>query len=143
MRGEKKVEFRRRLWKSDVGTVVVYATEPEKQIVGYFTVSFLDLDSPTQLWRRHGDVGAIGRGEYRTYYAGATSGAAVGVGTAPSPWDTASARSRACGDRPRASRISTTGRFRGCANSIDGETDCLREPATLQSGGGDMGRRTS
>ena len=81
MRGEKKVEFRRRLWKSDVDTVVVYATEPEKQILGYFTVSFLDLDSPMQLWRRHGGVGAIGRAEYRTYYAGATSGAAVGVGT--------------------------------------------------------------
>lgn len=80
MRGEKKVEFRRRPWKSDVDTVVVYATEPEKQIIGYFTVSFVDLASPTELWRRHGSVGAIGREEYRSYYSGATSGVAVGIG---------------------------------------------------------------
>jgi predicted transcriptional regulator len=80
MRGEKKVEFRRRLWKSTVDTVVVYSTEPEKRIVGYFSVSFVDLASPTELWRRHGGVGAIGRDEYRTYYAGTTSGVAVGVG---------------------------------------------------------------
>lgn len=80
MRGEKKVEFRRRLWKSDVDTVVVYATEPEKRIVGYFRVTFIDAASPTELWRRHGTVGGIGHDEYRSYYAGTTSGVAVGVG---------------------------------------------------------------
>ena len=80
MRGEKKVEFRRRLWKSDVDTVVVYATDPEQRIIGYFTVSFLDLASPSELWRRHGRVGAIGHAEYRSYYAGTTNGVAVGVG---------------------------------------------------------------
>jgi len=80
MRGEKKVEFRRRLWKADVDTVVVYASHPEKRIVGYFKISFLDLGSPTALWRRHGEVGVIQRDDYRSYYSGATSGVAVGVG---------------------------------------------------------------
>ena len=80
MRGEKTVEFRRRPWKAEVDTVVVYATSPARKIVGYFTVSFVDLASPSSLWRRHGSVGGIPRREYRSYYAGATSGVAVGVG---------------------------------------------------------------
>ena len=80
MRGEKKVEFRRRLWKADVDTVVVYASSPAKKVIGYFTVTFIDLASPGRLWRRHGSVGAIPLDEYRSYYAGTTSGVAVGVG---------------------------------------------------------------
>lgn len=80
MRGEKRVEFRRRPWKSDVGTVVVYSTSPARKIVGYFTVTFVQLASPDRLWREHGGVGAIARHEYRDYYAGAAVGVAVGVG---------------------------------------------------------------
>ena len=80
MRGEKKVEFRRRLWKSDVDTVVVYASSPTKKVIGYFRVSFVDQGSPRRLWSRHGSVGSIELAEYLTYYAGATSGVAVGVG---------------------------------------------------------------
>lgn len=80
MRGEKKVEFRRRLWKSDVDTVVVYASSPTKKVIGFFRVSFVDHGSPQRLWNRHGSVGSIDLGEYLTYYAGTRNGIAVGVG---------------------------------------------------------------
>jgi predicted transcriptional regulator len=80
MRGEKKVEFRRRLWKANVDTVVVYASSPTKKVIGYFNVSFVDLGSPRGLWNRHGGVGSIALNEYLSYYAGTTSGVAVGVG---------------------------------------------------------------
>ena len=44
--GTKKVEFRKRKFKEEVRKVYIYASVPVKQIVGYFTFSTIDEDTP-------------------------------------------------------------------------------------------------
>jgi predicted transcriptional regulator len=68
--GAKKVEFRRVAPKADVGYVVVYATMPIGAILGILRVDFVDHDSPTRLWRRHGGVGGISNQDFFRYFEG-------------------------------------------------------------------------
>ena len=48
--GTKKVEFRKRSFKEKVRRVYIYASVPVKQIVGYFTFTEIDEDTPANLW---------------------------------------------------------------------------------------------
>lgn len=67
--GTKKVEFRKRSFKEKVRRVYIYASVPIKQIVGYFTFSEVDEDTPANLWEKYKEVGGIEREEFFNYYA--------------------------------------------------------------------------
>lgn len=79
MRGEKRVEFRRRGFSRDVEFVVVYASSPVQKILGLFRISGIAEGHPQELWDRYADVGAIGLDAFTRYYAGAEHACAIGI----------------------------------------------------------------
>jgi predicted transcriptional regulator len=79
MRGEKRVEFRRRGPAADTAFVIVYATAPVRRVVGWFRVGAVEAHHPEILWLRFGPVGGIEPDEFESYYAGAQSGTAISV----------------------------------------------------------------
>lgn len=87
MRGEKKVEFRKRPFGRQITHVVVYATAPVARIVGAFRVAGCDMASPDRLWARYGTVGGIDRAFFDAYYGTRTSGVAIRVDGDPVPLD--------------------------------------------------------
>lgn len=80
MGGQKRVEFRKTRFSNPPKIVVLYASAPVKQIVGYFTVSYLKELTPRGLWQRFGEHGGIEYEEFVTYYGAAQRGVAIGVG---------------------------------------------------------------
>lgn len=79
LRGEKRVEFRRRRFGRNVEYVVVYASSPVCGIVGSFRVSSIEEGCPRDIWEDYKDVGGIGHEEYFQYYAGAERAFAIGI----------------------------------------------------------------
>jgi predicted transcriptional regulator len=79
LRGEKRVEFRRRRFGRDVEYVVVYASSPICGIVGSFRISDVAEGPPGDIWDAFKDVGAIEREDFFRYYAGAERAVAIGI----------------------------------------------------------------
>ncbi len=72
--GRKTVEFRKNGIPTDIKTVVLYATQPEQNIVGYFNVKSCETEHPKVLWEKYGDHGYIGVDGFMEYYKGKDSG---------------------------------------------------------------------
>ncbi len=73
--GEKTVELRRvrpRLSEGDL--VLVYASCPEKALVGLFEVEKIIKESPKELWKLVKDNAGITKKKFDIYYEGATVG---------------------------------------------------------------------
>ncbi len=52
LNGNKKFEYRKRIFKKEVDKIYIYSTYPQKRIVGYFKYNgYLELP-PTDLWER-------------------------------------------------------------------------------------------
>ena len=79
--GTKKVEFRKRGFKEKVRRVYIYASVPVKQIVGYFTFTQIDEDTPANLWKKYKSVGGITEKDFFNYYANYESGCALLIKT--------------------------------------------------------------
>lgn len=79
LKGEKRVEFRRRRFGRDVQYVVVYACSPISAIVGYFRISTITEGQPDEIWEDFKHVGGIGREDYFRYYEGAERAVAIGI----------------------------------------------------------------
>lgn len=82
--GTKKVEFRKRSFKEKVRRVYIYASVPVKQIVGYFTFTEIDEDTPANLWEKYKDVGGIAKEDFFSYYANNERGCAFVIKTVTS-----------------------------------------------------------
>ena len=54
--GEKKYEFRRRIYKQKVEKIYIYQTLPQQGIVAYFTPGEIIKDTPQNLWDRFSQV---------------------------------------------------------------------------------------
>jgi len=78
--GQKRVEFRKARFASAVTHVVLYATNPVQQIIGYFKVKGIVQASPGELWRRYRHVGGVGKKSFKAYYEDRTTGVAIKVG---------------------------------------------------------------
>ncbi len=50
--GEKRYEFRRGRFASEVDEVLIYATSPSKKIIGYFRVEDIHEGMPMVLWNK-------------------------------------------------------------------------------------------
>lgn len=76
--GSKTVELRRRGWADSVGaTALLYASGPERALVGSFVVSDVKVGSPTSIWRKHGPRAAVSKREYDEYFEGSSSAVAI------------------------------------------------------------------
>jgi len=80
MRGEKRFELRRRRPKLDPGaTVIVYSSTPKRALVGSFVAPEVIVEPLDVLWRRVKESACISRNEFDHYFAGLSSGVAIGV----------------------------------------------------------------
>jgi predicted transcriptional regulator len=77
--GTKRVEFRKVGFKRSITHVLLYATAPIQQIVGYVEVVDIEERSPAALWRRYREVAGIEREAFFAYYLGKATGVAVKV----------------------------------------------------------------
>jgi len=80
LRGEKRYEFRRRIFKRRIDVVVVYATMPVRRVVAEFTVTSVICDSPHALWRLTRKVAGIERQRFFDYFQGKKLGYAIEIG---------------------------------------------------------------
>ena len=54
--GEKKYEFRRRIYTKKVDKIYIYQTAPDSKIVAYFKPGKIIKDTPENLWKNFKDV---------------------------------------------------------------------------------------
>jgi len=79
--GKKEFEYRRTIFRNpQVKTVVVYASAPEKKVVGEFEVADVHYDDIHTLWAKTGGRGGISRETFLDYFSGKTSGFAIEIG---------------------------------------------------------------
>lgn len=78
--GEKRVEFRKVQFRSEVTHIVIYCTEPVGSIIGFFEVESLDIASPDDLWDRYAEVSGIDRSGFQSYFDGRVLGVAIRIG---------------------------------------------------------------
>jgi predicted transcriptional regulator len=77
--GSKQVEFRKVGFKRPITHVLLYATAPICQVIGYVEISGIEERSPTALWRRYRLVAGIERTAFFHYYRGKATGFALKV----------------------------------------------------------------
>jgi predicted transcriptional regulator len=80
LEGEKKVEFRKTRFASQVSNVVIYATTPVKRVVGYFEVQGIQVATPKELWKFYNKVSGINQKFFEDYYENINQGVAIEVG---------------------------------------------------------------
>ncbi len=66
----KKYEFRKRIAKIPVKTILIYSTYPKMEIVGEVKVIQVLSYSPTHLWEETKHEAGISRAKYREYFKG-------------------------------------------------------------------------
>jgi predicted transcriptional regulator len=77
--GTKQVEFRKVSFKRSITHVLLYATAPIQQVVGYVEVAGIEERSPAALWRRYREVAGIEREAFFAYFLGKATGVAIKV----------------------------------------------------------------
>jgi predicted transcriptional regulator len=85
LRGDKKVEFRKRPLAADITHVLVYATAPVFAVVGAFTVAGQHTSSPASLWKRFRQDAGIPRLKFFDYYGSSAKGTGIKVGMVLAP----------------------------------------------------------
>lgn len=81
MSGEKKYEFRRKIFRRDgITAIVIYATSPVKKVVGEFVVSGIIRRDIDTLWNETHPLGGIDKDSFDTYFSGVDTGFAIEVG---------------------------------------------------------------
>lgn len=80
LRGEKRVEFRKRRIADDVTHILLYATVPVAAIIGAFTVAGQATSTPDRLWQIFGEVGGISYDQFTHYYRSLAEGTCIQIG---------------------------------------------------------------
>jgi len=81
LKGTKGVEFRKVRFRHRIRRAVIYATVPQRKVVGLFEIRWMEYGSPTVLWEKHGRGGAISQEEFFDYYSGTEQACALGIGS--------------------------------------------------------------
>ncbi|MEN6370049.1 MAG: hypothetical protein ABFD77_10210 [Thermotogota bacterium] len=77
--GEKRFEYRRRVFRQEVTCVVLYASSPMRKLVGEFQLGEVLSDHPDKLWLATAAEGGITYEQFSHYFAGCTNGYALKV----------------------------------------------------------------
>jgi predicted transcriptional regulator len=75
--GKKRVEFRKTKFSKDIKSVVIYATNPLKKVLGYFEISYIEEANPRYLWIKHKNAGHIDYKDFNKYYSSPKYGIAI------------------------------------------------------------------
>ncbi|MNC04589.1 50S ribosomal protein L22 [compost metagenome] len=78
--GEKKFEFRRRIFKRDVDSIVIYVTSPVKMVMAEFTVKNIHQGAPGELWDISYPYTGIEKPLFDKYFLGTANGYAIEIG---------------------------------------------------------------
>jgi len=78
--GSKRYEYRRSIFKQgEVATVVVYASDPIKRIIGEFEIGEILHEEPEALWAKTECHAGITKKKFLEYFANQTKGYAIRV----------------------------------------------------------------
>lgn len=78
--GSKKYEYRRTIFKrGDVATVVVYASNPIRRVVGEFEIGEILHEEPANLWAKTCNHAGITEQQFMEYFMNRTKGYAIGI----------------------------------------------------------------
>ena len=75
VRGEKKYEFRKQIFKStNVTKVYIYSSSPIQKIIGYFKLNSILTGHPEYIWQKCSKYGGIDEHDFFKYYEGKKKG---------------------------------------------------------------------
>ncbi|MGA9048046.1 MAG: ASCH domain-containing protein [Dehalococcoidia bacterium] len=78
--GSKKYEYRRAIFKrQEVATVVIYASNPVKRIIGEFQIGTILQAHPDILWYKTGQHAGITKKKFFSYFAERETGYAIKI----------------------------------------------------------------
>jgi predicted transcriptional regulator len=78
--GSKKYEYRRIIFKRrGVETVVVYASDPIRRIIGEFEIGEILHEKPEQLWAQTFNHAGITKARFMEYFGNHAKGYAIGI----------------------------------------------------------------
>jgi predicted transcriptional regulator len=76
--GRKTVELRRVRPTADEGSIVLlYASSPERTLVGRAEIAEIQVDSLDTIWRQHSRATGLTRDEYDAYFGGVDQAVAI------------------------------------------------------------------
>ncbi len=79
--GTKKYEFRKALFKrSDIKSVVVYASAPRQEVIGEFAIADVLTDRVEEIWSKTCEFSGISKQFYDAYFANREFANAICVG---------------------------------------------------------------
>ena len=79
MAGRKKYEYRKKIFKQDVDSVLIYASMPVGRIVGEFTIGEIISDSPMKIWKETKEYSGISFDDYEKYFDGKQDAYAIQI----------------------------------------------------------------
>ena len=77
--GEKRFEFRKRVFNRQVNKVVVYASSPVRRVVGEFDVGQIIEGSPDAVWERCRFAAGIDKARFMKYFDGCDVAFAISI----------------------------------------------------------------
>lgn len=78
--GSKKYEFRKTIFQNpDIKTIVVYASSPQRQVIGEFDIETVLRESPEKLWRKTKKHSGISKNFFFDYFSEKDIGFAIKV----------------------------------------------------------------
>lgn len=78
--GEKKYEYRRRLFKrNDIESIIVYVTKPVGKVIGEFEIAEILEDDPMVIWDKTKMYSGINKNDYIEYFRGNDKGFAISI----------------------------------------------------------------
>lgn len=77
--GKKLFEYRKRIFKKEVESVIIYCTKPVGMIVGEFTFDCILSDTPKALWDRTHNESGISKEFFMQYFSDTETGYAIQI----------------------------------------------------------------
>ena len=68
LNGTKKVEYRSRVSKEDINSLIIYETYPVKKVVAEVEILDIIALSPDKLWDSTHEIGGISKKDYDKYF---------------------------------------------------------------------------
>lgn len=81
MDGTKRVEYRRRIFKEDVGTILIYESASTRRVVGEVPVLGVLCDTLSAVWGKTKELGGVTAKEYYDYFEHKSKAYAIVLGT--------------------------------------------------------------
>ncbi len=99
--GEKKFEFRRKIFKNTaVKTAVVYSTMPVGSLIGEFYIKGIHQDTPANIWNKTKEEAGISKDYFDEYYNGTNLAFAIEISKPILYKEPINVKERYCGFKP-------------------------------------------